>query len=304
MNVFDQTVRQIRCIEKKHDYLGNGMIFTENELEVGRLYTFIHGSAESYGNMVHLKELPNRCGYQSYLFEELDPYDEDVLISKQREWLGHMLEEGLQSIREGRTISEEELDEHFREKKEELFSRDVVPSYIEEHDPGASYWIMPVRVRLRDGSRVENIDVEELGDEISILQHYFDPYLTDFFTENIDMDLEVNKRRISYDFCDEGRPVIGFGWYLEYNFYAYDDIKKILEMMKARAELFKAHSLDGLKPRTLKDVKFALARAAEKGIGHNDALENAAAFYESLCTRLQKMMDDNPDGEYISVMGP
>ena len=50
VNVFDQRMRQIRCIKKTHDYLGDGTLITEEELEEGKLYTYIEGSAESYGN--------------------------------------------------------------------------------------------------------------------------------------------------------------------------------------------------------------------------------------------------------------
>ena len=99
VNVFDQTTRQIRCIEKTHDYLGNGNPITEEELEIGKLYTFVAGSAESYGSMVYLKELPSRYGYQSYLFEELEPYDETVLMQEQKQWLFSALEKGKESIR-------------------------------------------------------------------------------------------------------------------------------------------------------------------------------------------------------------
>lgn len=49
VNVFDQTERKIKCIEKTHDYLGDGNPITEENLEIGKLYTFIGGSAESYG---------------------------------------------------------------------------------------------------------------------------------------------------------------------------------------------------------------------------------------------------------------
>ena len=39
VNVFDQTSRQIRCIKKTNDYLGDGTLITEEELEEGKLYT-------------------------------------------------------------------------------------------------------------------------------------------------------------------------------------------------------------------------------------------------------------------------
>ena len=62
--VFDQTPRQIRCIKKTHDYLGDGNPITEEYLEVGRLYTFKGGSVESYGNMVFLEDLPAEYAVQ------------------------------------------------------------------------------------------------------------------------------------------------------------------------------------------------------------------------------------------------
>ena len=87
VNVFDQTVRQIRCIKKTHDYIGDGNLITEEELEIGKLYTFIGGSNESYGSMVYLEELPSKHGYQSYLFEELSEYDEAILLKGYENWL-------------------------------------------------------------------------------------------------------------------------------------------------------------------------------------------------------------------------
>lgn len=116
VNVFDQTRRQIRCIKKVHDYLGDGTLFTEEELEEGRLYTFTGGSAESYGNVVFLEELPSEYGYQSYLFEELEPYDEAILLHEQEKWLSSMLEAGMEDIRAGRCVPAEEALKELRQK--------------------------------------------------------------------------------------------------------------------------------------------------------------------------------------------
>ena len=116
VNIFDQTVRQVRCIKKTHDYLGDGSLFTEEALEEGRLYTFTGGSAESYGNMVFLEELPSEYGYQSYLFEELEPYDEAILFHEQGKWLSAMLEAGMEDIRAGICVPEEEALEELRRK--------------------------------------------------------------------------------------------------------------------------------------------------------------------------------------------
>lgn len=91
-NIFNQTQRGICCISNKHDYLGDGTIFVENELEAGKTYTFIKGSAEAYGNMVFMKEVPSRFGFQAYLFEEPEPYDAEEYLRESRKWLMSQLE--------------------------------------------------------------------------------------------------------------------------------------------------------------------------------------------------------------------
>lgn len=114
VNVFDQTERKIKCIEKTHDYLGDGNPITEEDLEIGKLYTFIGGSAESYGNMVYLEELPSKYGYQSYLFEEQFEYDEAIILQEQVNWLHNELQKGENDIRCGRTYPAEEVFEKLR----------------------------------------------------------------------------------------------------------------------------------------------------------------------------------------------
>ena len=111
VNAFDRIRRQIRCIEKTHDYLGNGNPITEEDLEIGKLYTFIEGSAESYGNMVYLEEIPSKYGYQSYLFEELFEYDEAILLSEQRNWLMNELHKSREDIKYGRPLPAEKAFE-------------------------------------------------------------------------------------------------------------------------------------------------------------------------------------------------
>lgn len=87
VNVFHPLKRKILCIANEHDYLGDGTITREEELEVGKEYTFVEGEAMPYGSMVHLKELPCKYGYQAYLFEELQPYDEEILDENYQRWL-------------------------------------------------------------------------------------------------------------------------------------------------------------------------------------------------------------------------
>ena len=87
VNVFEPSKRKILCVANEHDYLRDGTIIREKELEVGRQYTFARGEVMPYGSMVHLEELPCKFGYQAYLFVELQSYDEAVLEENYRVWL-------------------------------------------------------------------------------------------------------------------------------------------------------------------------------------------------------------------------
>ncbi len=161
INVFDQTPRQIRCIERTHNYLGDGNLITEDELEVGKLYSYVGGSAESYGNMVYLDDLPSKYGYQSYLFEELVSYDEAVLFQAQKEWMISLLKKGEESIRKGRTIPAEEVEEELmsqidsienEEEKKYMGSRIL---YFIKHNPNS--WEQKINERLIRTSHTGNL---------------------------------------------------------------------------------------------------------------------------------------------------
>ncbi|MBD5470934.1 MAG: hypothetical protein HDR19_07455 [Lachnospiraceae bacterium] len=111
VNIFNQEKRWILCIANEHDYLGDGTIICEEELQVGKQYTFVKGEAQSYGSMVHLQELPCKYGYQSYLFEELQSYDAQILEKEYNNWLKEKLDEGERCMKEGRCYSLEEVRE-------------------------------------------------------------------------------------------------------------------------------------------------------------------------------------------------
>ena len=169
VNVFDPTLRQIRCIEKIHDYLGDGNLMMEEELEVGKLYSYVGGSAESYGNMVYLDELPSRYGYQSYLFEELDSYDEAILFQAQKEWLISKLKKAEESIRKGRTIPAEEVEEELmsdidsieNEKEKKYMGSRIL--YFIKHNP--DNWEQRLNNRLIRTSHTGNLVCFKYGSE-------------------------------------------------------------------------------------------------------------------------------------------
>ena len=109
VNVFDHSKRKILCIANEHDNLGDGTIIREDELEVGKQYTFVRGEVMPYGSMVHLEELPCKYGYQAYLFEELLPYDAETLEENYKEWLREKLNEAETSRKEEQFYSMEEV---------------------------------------------------------------------------------------------------------------------------------------------------------------------------------------------------
>lgn len=116
INMFEHTERKIRCIANEHDYLGDGTIFHEKELKVGKLYTAIKFEIKSYGSMVFLEEIPSSYGFQAYLFEELETHDEKILEDNYAKWLGDKLAEGLEDVKQGRVAPAEEVFEKLRNK--------------------------------------------------------------------------------------------------------------------------------------------------------------------------------------------
>lgn len=306
VNIFNQTKRDIRCIAKKHDYLGTGEMIVHEELEVGRIYTFIHGRAASYGNMVYLREYPSRWGYQAYLFEELESYDEEEYDQKSREWLVRMLDESIKGIRDRKTDASEER-QRVRDKLRRLVreAQKFQPSFTEGHDTGAAYWIYPVTVR--DSDRIEDEDLHVYANyEISIPERYFDPLLIDFFTEGIDPDLPINAHRYSTDDCPEGLPIYGFEWYLHPNFYTYEQMKRILFQIERLAKALEMGFSGDASERQKERLRLTFAKAAEEkpDLTYEGAMKVTATFYRSLAERIRRMMDECREADIICLMGP
>lgn len=104
---------------------------------------------------------------------------------------------------------------------------------VDGHDHRSYFWIMPVRVV--DYSNTNSIDMvaKMKSVEISIEENDVDQYLTPFLYKYFDEELEANKKRVEH--CwedDDGNKqytyIKGFSWYLDYNYYTFDFIRKIL----------------------------------------------------------------------------
>ena len=114
VNVFNPNVRKIKCVENEFDYLGDGTVFCEDDLEKGKIYTFVRGEMKSYGAMVFLKEVSSQYGFQSCLFEELEPYNRQIAAEAYEKWLVKELEIAEEDIGKGRFYSMEEVQEQLR----------------------------------------------------------------------------------------------------------------------------------------------------------------------------------------------
>lgn len=44
-----------------------------------------------FGHMVFIEEIFSDCGFQSCLFEEMDEYDESILINNETQWIANKL---------------------------------------------------------------------------------------------------------------------------------------------------------------------------------------------------------------------
>ena len=119
VNVFNPNVRKIKCVENELDYLGDGTVFCEDDLEKGKIYTFIRGEMKSYGAMVFLKEISSQYGFQSCLFEELEPYNRQIVAEAYEKWLKKELEMAEENIAKGKVYTMEEVQEQLDKMRQE-----------------------------------------------------------------------------------------------------------------------------------------------------------------------------------------
>lgn len=116
VNVFNQEIREIRCVSNTFDYFGDGTVFTEDKLEVGTMYTLIKAEIHPYGRMVYLKEIENKYGFQDFLFEEFEEYNLEEYEKNYENWLLGKLEIGMEDAKAGRIKSASEVFQEIREK--------------------------------------------------------------------------------------------------------------------------------------------------------------------------------------------
>ena len=143
----------------------------------------------------------------------------------------------------------------------------MIPYWIEGHDSGGCFWIMPVKQRSED----EDWEKSDWGcyccydDEISI---------DDFIVEEFLYKQYLKKyfdKTIKYTCRERDTDEILFDWW-GYNLYTYESVKKMALEMKSDYE---------------KQEKSELSE-----------------FYVTLADRLLLMMERQPNWEFITFEGP
>jgi len=144
------------------------------------------------------------------------------------------------------------------------------------HDFGNAVWIQTVEVSISDKILPKNI--KEIGKEISVNKAFFDRVLKPLFVDSFDPDMIENKNRYTYAFSDEGRYLNCFEEnILEYNFFTYDQMEEILDIVEACVR-------DG-------------AQRIERRLGGSDAIQMV-----TFAAHVRRIMAENPDLRLISVL--
>lgn len=190
---------------------------------------------------------------------------------------------------------------------------------IEEgHNKGASFWIMPIKMvkpdyKCKKGEQ-EYCDgiVEHRASEISIEESNIESFLWEFFLRHFNHDLTMN-----YRVLDGDTEYKDFEWNLTLNIYSYNDIRNLLADIQEKIPLMRENLNSSILEPFVKHFPqppctaiigrqlIPLNRTAEEI--HAYRLEHLGLFidfYERFCKRMEKMLQDNPTYNHISVMGP
>lgn len=176
---------------------------------------------------------------------------------------------------------------------------------IEGHDPSSYFWFRPVQILRPD--QITWDEVRELPDEFSIEEGDVACFLSYFFHKYFDRDLLYNKNRYeSGEFIDRG-----FEWYLTHNFYTYETARQMCEEIVRTADLLDKDYDDPALDEVKKEfsIYYLCSEDSEDWItGNQGAIRNYVGvitdFYRRFADRLRKMMDENPETDLISIMGP
>jgi hypothetical protein len=192
----------------------------------------------------------------------------------------------------------------------DIFKREI--GIVDGHDSSSYFWIMPVRViDYEDSGALDNV-AEMRSNEISIEEGNVDQYLTPFLYEYFDEELEANKCR---------RDVSGFEWYLEHNFFTYDQMSHILKDIADTVDaLISVKETEYTKKLKIKRGMETYQLLYAKNLSDDEVAEYNANrpteddtevalivdFYQRFLYRMEYMMKVGKEKGYdlISFMGP
>ncbi len=158
---------------------------------------------------------------------------------------------------------------------------------IEGHDGSSYFWIAPIRQDKNKDRKVEKYIEEEISIEEDDVSRYLFFFLNKYFDRNFPY------------ICRDEEYRVAFEWNLEHNIYTYADVKKMLEEIKSVSKMlqedFDNPSLDGVKK---------YMRLDKEGVTVSEYVSAAVDFYDRFCRRMEAMMENAPQYELISFMGP
>ena len=211
-------------------------------------------------------------------------------------------------------ISLMQNDQYSKIDSEVYFSskKNIKQISIEEgHNTSSFFWIMPVNEL--DSIEKGWFGVEEAtAAELSIEEDVIFNYLGEFLLKHFDSSLYKVCKNPEY-----GTPK--FEWNLEWNFYEYKTIKKIIEEIKELCHLLKT---DYKNEKTMwfrtKNCKFYLRSNQEKLRNYdgtdtsviledkmtNEEINTAIDFYNRFIFQMEQMMKYYPNYQFIDFMGP
>lgn len=192
----------------------------------------------------------------------------------------------------------------------DIYKREI--GIVDGHNSSSYFWIMPVRViDYDDTADLDNV-AEMRSAEISIEENDVAQYLTPFLYEYFEEELEVNKKR---------KGVSGFEWYLEHNYFTFEQITRILNDIAETVD----DLVSGVETEYTKKLKIKRGTAtyqllyAKKLNEEEIAAYNAnrpteddtevglvVDFYQRFLYRMEYMMKVGKEKGYdlISFMGP
>lgn len=176
----------------------------------------------------------------------------------------------------------------------------------EGHNPGAYYWIMPVTADEKAEEIYYREVFESLTAQISISEQFVNYFMADMLKKHFNPELTANKKRVTTDFGLPPRQIRGFYRWLHHNFYSYGDMKLVLADMEDVANKLESGKIDKV-PLTMKEkMSRGLADRSfiDPDLNEDSKQTLVADAMMTVVQRIQKMMDENPDYNLISVMAP